>query len=78
VKGAGGIGDPHVDDRVFDFASVAVVLSLHARRLRAALGDSRFVNQTDGVVGGVLFGDDALAIVHEKSFVPLDAFQEPL
>jgi hypothetical protein len=63
---------------VFDFATIAVVLTLDAASVVATLGHTRFVNGADRYGMGVLGGDDFLTPIANGCFVPGDRFEQSL
>ena len=73
-----GIGQGDGVDAVLDFAAVAVVLTLHACCVLAALGRARFINHAQRLRVGVLAGHQLLAAVAELLLVPRDGFEKTL
>lgn len=63
---------------VLHLAAVAVVLSLHARRVAAAFGRSRFIDHADRLRVRVLARHQLLAAVAELLLVPSDGFEKTL
>ena len=78
LKGAGGKGCRHIDDCVFDLASVAVVLPFDANSVASAFGSSRFVNHADCVGIGMLSRDELAASPEHSIMIPLDGLEESL
>ena len=78
MKVGAGIGQGDAVDAVLHFAPVAVVLTLHARGLPAALGRSRLIDHTQRLRVRMLGGHQLLAAVAEPLFVPPDRFQKSL
>jgi hypothetical protein len=68
----------HSDDTVIHFALVAIPLSSHAHRVLAALANPRLVHHPDRVGMSVVLGDDLLASIPERFFIPLDRFEKTL
>jgi hypothetical protein len=66
------------NDAVFELAAIAVVLPCRRRRTPAALMNSRFVNQANGIRMSVIAGDDLLASISQSLLIPLDGFQKTL
>ncbi len=73
-----GIGQGDGVDAVLDLAAVAVVLTLHAGRVGAALGRSRLIDHAQRLGVGMLGGHQLLAAVAEPLFVPADRFEKAL
>jgi len=65
-------------DAILNLPPIAVVLSLDAGRMPAALGDARLVDAADRLGAGVLVGDHLLAAISQLAFIPNDGFQKPL
>jgi hypothetical protein len=61
-----------VIDAVFDFAAVAVVLTLDAASVVATLGRAGFVDGTDRPRMSVFGSDDLLTPIANGCFVPGD------
>ena len=68
--------NPH--NTVVDLPAVAVVLPADAHRIFAAFRRARFVDATDGLRVGVVFGHDLLASISQLLFIPLDRFEKAL
>jgi len=68
----------HTDDAVVDLASTTQPLPRGADGMHAALGRSRFVKATDGLLMSVFAGDELLALVPHFRLLPLDRFHETL
>lgn len=66
------------DDRILDFATVAVVLSFDSDGFLARFGRSGFVDHPDGPRVGLLAGDHLAASPEYFVVVPLDRFEESL
>jgi hypothetical protein len=78
MKVGAGIGQGHGVDAVLDLAAVAVVLTLHAGRVPAALGRSRLIDHAQRLRVRMLSGHQLLAAVTEPLFVPSDRFEKSL
>lgn len=78
MKVGAGIGQGHGVDAVLDLAAVPVVLTFYARRLSAAFGGSRLVDQAQGLRVRMLGCHQLLAAVAEPLFVPPDRFEKSL
>ena len=78
MKVGTGIGQGDGVDAVLDFAAVAVVLTLHAGRVRAAFGRSRLIDHAQRLGVRMLGGHQLLAAVAEEFFVPPDRFEKSL
>jgi hypothetical protein len=65
-------------DAVFDFATVAVVLTLDAASVVATLGRAGFVDGADRLVVSMLGGDEILTPIANGSFVPSNRFEQSL
>lgn len=78
MKVGAGIGQGDGVDAVLDLAAVAVVLTLHAGRVRAAFGRSRLIDQAQRLGVRMLGGHQLLAAVAEPLFVPADGFEKSL
>jgi hypothetical protein len=68
--------NPH--NTVVDLPAVAVVLSSNTHRIFAAFRRARFVDATDRLGMGVVFGHDLLASISQLLFIPLDQFEKAL
>jgi hypothetical protein len=68
----------HSHDAVVHLSPVPIPLSPHSDRLRAALGHSRLIHDTDGLGVSVVFGHNLLAPIPQLLFIPLDRFEKPL
>jgi len=78
VKVRAGVGQGDGVDAVLDFATVAVVLTLHAGRVPAAFGRSRLIDHAQRLGVRMLGGHQLLAAVAEPLFVPADGFEKSL
>ena len=65
-------------DAVFDLAPISVVLPLHARRVRAALGHAGFIDAANGVGMSMLCRDDLLTAIAELVVIPHDRLEQSL
>ena len=65
-------------DAVFDFAAVAVVLTLDAASVVATLGRAGFVDRADRLGMGMLGGNEMLTSIANSPFVPSDRFEQSL
>jgi hypothetical protein len=68
----------HADDAIVNLAATTQPLPRGADGMVAALGRSRFVQAADGLLVGMLAGDQALAVVAHPGLMPLDRFDETL
>ncbi len=68
----------HPHHAIVDLTPIAIVLTIGAHRLGAALGRARLVHATNGLAVGMVFGNDLLAAVSEFLFIPLDRFEKAL
>jgi hypothetical protein len=66
------------DNAVVHLAATAEPLPPSPDRLLAALGRSRFIDAADRLSVGVFAGHQALALIADATFIPLDRFQETL
>lgn len=78
MEAIAGIRERDAVDAVLNLAAVAVVLTLHAGRVPAALGGSRFVDHADRPRIRVLTGHQLLAAVAEQLLLPRNGFEKPL
>ena len=78
LKARSAVAEMHADDAVVDLATTTQPLPRGARGLIAALGCSGFVHAADGLLVGVLAGDQSLALVPHAHFIPLDRFDKTL
>jgi hypothetical protein len=78
VKVGAGIGQGDGVDAVLDFTAVAVVLTLHAGRVRAAFGRSCLIDHAQRLGVRMLGGHQLLAAVAEPLLVPPDGLQKSL
>jgi len=67
-----------VVDAVLNLPAIAVVLSLHARGVVAALGHSCLVDAANRVGTCVFGGNDLLTAISQPLFIPNDGLKEPL
>ena len=68
----------HTDDAVFDLAAIAVVLSLHAHGVVAALGRARLINASNRFGMRMLLGNNCMTTIAKLLFIPLNRFKKPL
>lgn len=78
MKVAARIRQRDVVHAVVDLAAIAVVLRLHAGRVRSALGRARFVDHADRPRVRMLARHQLLATIAEQPFIPLEVREEPL
>jgi len=68
----------NTDDRILDFATIAVVLSFDSNGFLARFGRSGFVDHADGLWVGLFAGNQLAASPEHFVVVPLDGFEESL
>lgn len=78
MKVLAGVGERHVVDAVLDLASVAVVLTLHASRVRAAFDRAGLVDHANRLRISVLARHQLLTAIAKQLFIPPDGFEKPL
>lgn len=78
MKVRAGIGQSDGVDAVFDFAAVAIVLTLHAGRVCATFRRSRLIDHAQRLGVRMLGGHQLLAAVAKPHFVPADGFEKSL
>ncbi len=75
MKAGRCVAEMHPDHAVVDLAPIAIVQPPHPDRFFAAFGDARSINAADRFAMRMLAGDDLLATVAKRFFIPLDRFE---
>lgn len=78
MKVADGVSGMDGDDAIFLLADGAAVLALDAGCFRTFFDKAGLVNDADGVLAGMFFGDDFLQLVPHSFVIPSLFGEEPL
>ena len=68
----------HAHHAVVDLAATAEPLPRGPRRVGAALGDTRFVDESDGLDMCMVLRHDLLTAITQQLRIPLDRFEKTL
>ena len=68
----------HAHHAIVDLATTAQPLPRGSRRVCAALGDTRFVDESDGLAMCMVLRHDLLTAITQQLLIPLDRFEKTL